>query len=115
MSNSLENLQKDIRKASFWKLFVHQLSKDFSRARVALSVNENNSFESVLRELMEQLNKLYLSDSARLERLFYLIDIPQEVYLQIVSSDRELIAERLAQVVLLRTYKKIQLRTLYKS
>lgn len=110
MSNSLEKLKADIQEVSAWELCVVQLLKDFSRGGVTLSINENDSFDKVVHELIKVLYKLHINDLARLERLFYLIDIPQEIYLQIVSSDRDIIAERLAQVVLLRTFKKIQSR-----
>lgn len=115
MSNKLASIQSKVADVHFWNTFIVQLQKDFSRAQLQVHFNGNSSLEEVVVELNELLARLYTSDLNALNRLLYLVDVPQEVSQQIAASDNVIVENQLTQVILWRTFQKIQLRLQYKQ
>jgi hypothetical protein len=109
----LKRLISQVDKESTKRQVFVQLLKDFNRAGVSLGVDEKSSTEQWVYELITVLNDLNKNNSTQLEQLLYLIDLPQEYYTKTQELQNEEFGIFFAQLLLMRTLKKIAFRNQY--
>jgi acid phosphatase class B len=110
---SIHELVSQFDKESIKSQVFDQLIKDFSRSGIQLNVDSNSKTQQWIEELIIVLNKLYHNNSNQLHQLLYLIDVPQEYYSKTQELQKDEIGMFFAELILLRTLKKIAYRNQY--
>lgn len=110
---SVQELVSQFDKESIKRQVFDQLINDFIRSGVQLKVDSNSETEQWIEELIIVLNNLYQNNSNQLHQLLYLIDVPQEYYTKIQEFQKDEIGMFFAELILIRTLKKIAFRNQY--
>ena len=112
--NSLSLLQGASAK-TLYKDLVNQLSKDFARANISSSFQEDMAPEELLSSLKEKLYVLLLEQFEDYLNLMYLIDVPESAFKNLELTDAVEVAEQLTFLILRREWQKVWLKAHYRS
>ncbi|MDX1314878.1 MAG: hypothetical protein R3356_05195 [Eudoraea sp.] len=112
--NSLSLLEGASAK-TLYKALINQLSKDFSRANISASFQDNMVPEELLAALKEKLYFLLLENFQDYLNLMYLIDVPESAFKNLELTDAVEVSEQLSFLILRREWQKVWLKAHYRS
>ena len=100
---------------TLYKDLVNQLSKDFARANISASFQEDITPEELLSSLKEKLYVLLLEQFEDYLSLMYLVDVPESAFRNLELTDAVEVAEQLTFLILRREWQKVWLKAHYRS
>lgn len=112
--NSLSLLQGASAK-TLYKALVNQLSRDFNRANIPATFQEDMSPEELLSSLKEKIYVLLLENFQDYLNLMYLIDVPESAFRKLELTDAVEVSEQLSFLILRREWQKVWLKAHYRS
>lgn len=112
--NSLSLLQGASAQA-LYKALINQLSRDFSRANISSSFQEDMAPDALLSELREKIYVLLLENFQAYLNLMYLIDVPERAFKNLQLTDAVEVSEQLSFLILRREWQKVWLKAHYRS
>ncbi len=113
-----QNVAQLMSKEAFFEETVTQIQKDFNMSGVSLNFTfgGNNSYQSLLEQLLQQVELLLAEHKSKLQTVLYRIDLPEKKLLQAHANLPHLsLQELITQEILIRELKKVMTRNYFKN
>ncbi len=113
-----QNVAQLMSKEAFFEETVAQIQKDFNMSGVSLTFTfgGNNSYQSLLEQLLQQVELLLAEHKSKLQTVLYRIDLPEKKLLQAHANLPHLsLQELITQEILIRELKKVMTRNYFKN
>lgn len=113
-----QNVAQLMSKEAFFEETVAQIQKDFNMSGVSLTFTfgGNNSYQSLLEQLLQQVELLLAEHKSKLQTVLYRIDLSEKKLLQAHANLPHLsLQELITQEILIRELKKVMTRNYFKN
>jgi AraC-like DNA-binding protein len=113
-----QNVAQLMSKETFFDETVAQIQKDFNMSGVSLTFTfgGNNSYQSLLEQLLQQVELLLAEHKSKLQTVLYRIDLAEKKLLQAHANLPHLsLQELITQEILIRELKKVMTRNYFKN
>lgn len=112
--NSSALLQNADEQQLYQKLVI-QITKDFVRANIPITILRELSHDALIAVLREKIYVLILEKFNEYLNLLYAMDIPEKAFKQIDGTDAVEVAEEVTFLVLQRELQKVEFKDKYTS
>lgn len=97
-------------KTGLYEALVMQLQKDFGRANVKMSISPSHPPEAIFATLRENIYKLIMERFDDYLNVMYVVDVPEQAFKQIRSSDVVEVAGEVSLLIVQREWQKVQMK-----